>query len=130
ADPIKPLIACRGKWLEDAVVAHAKDRNIGRLRQFRDGAVASATQYGRIVRVDRKYRPGKPDPVQRGDQPSSDRRLFRRAEDSDRSRLEERFKPHRFLSMILTPMFTRCGTPCPAEQYGTIARLVAPGNQW
>src|SRR5215831_14468354 len=64
---LNPTLRCRGKWLEDALVAHAKDGNIGRLRQFCDTAVASATQHGRIIRVDRKYRPGKPDPVRRGD---------------------------------------------------------------
>ena len=60
---LNPTLCCRGERLEDALVAHAKDGNIGRLRQFCDSAVASATQHGRIIRVDRKYRPGKPDPV-------------------------------------------------------------------
>src|SRR5262245_58237222 len=68
---LDPTFRCRGEWVEDALVAHAKDRNIGGLRQFCDAAVASAAQYGRIIRVDRKDRPGKPDPVQRGDQPAS-----------------------------------------------------------
>jgi hypothetical protein len=54
---LRPALRSRSERFEDALVAHAKDGDIGRLRQFCDAGVASVTEHGRIIRIDRKYRP-------------------------------------------------------------------------
>src|SRR5215469_18448665 len=73
---LDPALRRRRKGLEDALVAYAKGSHIGRLRQFRDVGVASATQHGRIIRVDREYRPGKAKLIKRGDQSATNRRFL------------------------------------------------------
>jgi hypothetical protein len=45
--------------LQDTRVTDTKHRDIRRLRQFRDAAVALAAGHGRVVRVDGKYAAGK-----------------------------------------------------------------------
>jgi hypothetical protein len=51
--------------------------------------------YRGIIGVDRKYRAGKADAIEGGDQPSPYRRLIRRTDDSNRFWLKKRFEPHR-----------------------------------
>src|SRR6516225_5376356 len=52
-----PSLRRRSEWLCDALVAYAKHGDIRRVRYFCDARVALVTEHGRVIGVDRKYRP-------------------------------------------------------------------------
>src|SRR5436305_11987130 len=56
---------------EDALVAEAEDRDIRRFRKLGGARVARSAEDARVIRVDRKDPPGKPDRFERGDDPSA-----------------------------------------------------------
>jgi predicted acyl esterase len=93
-----PSHAARGcceERIEDARMADTEHRDIGGLGQFCDVRIALPARHRGIIGVDRKYRTGKPDAIEGGDQPSPYRRLVRRTNDSNRFWPKERLEPHR-----------------------------------
>src|SRR5271156_6728125 len=76
---------CCEECIEDARMADTEHRDIGGLRQFCGIRIALPARYRGIIGVDRKYRTGKADAIEGGDQPSAYRRLVRCTDDSNRS---------------------------------------------
>src|SRR5207248_393221 len=73
------------------------DTECGDVRDFWhlcDARIAGPAENRRVIRVDRVDRAGEADPVERDDQPSSDRRLLGGADDRDRFRPKQRVEPH------------------------------------
>ena len=92
---LDPALRRRDKGPKNPRVAKAEHRDVRRLGQFGHGRVAGMTEDGRVARIDRVYPAGEPDPIERGNDASADRRLLRCADHGDRPGLKQRFKPHR-----------------------------------
>src|SRR4051794_13445385 len=84
-----------GKGIDHEPMADTEYRDVRDLWRLRDARIAGPPENRWVVRVDREDRAGKADPVERDDQPSSDRRLLGGADDRDRSRPKQRVEPHR-----------------------------------
>src|SRR5437773_5557339 len=84
-----------GEGVEHEPVADTEDGDLRDLWRLRDARIACPPENRRVIRVDRVDRAGEADPVERDDQPSSDRRLLGGADDRDRSRPKQRVEPHR-----------------------------------
>jgi len=88
----------RGKGVANPRMADAEHRNVRRLGQIGKARIAGMAEDARIGRIDREDRAGEADPIERGDDPAPDRRLFRGADNGDRAGLKQRCERHRLRS--------------------------------
>jgi hypothetical protein len=96
-----PALGRGNERVEDPLVADAKRGDIGRPRQIGKARIALPARHCRVIGVDRIDRAVEAHAVERGDQPSADRRLFGSTDDGNRFWLEQRVEPHRHASSSL-----------------------------
>jgi hypothetical protein len=78
-----PTFGRRDERVQNPLVADAKRSDIGRFRQFPKARIALPARHCRVIGVDRIDRAVEANAVERGDQPSADRRLFRSTNHGD-----------------------------------------------